>query len=197
VVVDIFFLAFLNNDSHAVHEIALTDVDAIRRSRNAESQQTGIHFLHLLLRLLGFRLISNRKCIILDNDARMNLTQFSVFTLTSWKSDDCPGFMALAGMHMLSSSYCWTFLCIWRQRERWSRNCLANSLASLPSPRYKRTYSWTSNGDSTSYGSKKEIIMKCKQEKNTFQQGFSTLRKATNVGTSICAWTFFRYSKHH
>lgn len=26
---------------------------------------------------------------------------------------------------------------------------------------------------------------------------YNTFRKATKVGTSICAWTFFRYSKHH
>lgn len=126
------FESSLGRQSHAVNEVALTDIDAVRRGSHAEPQQTGVHLLHLLFRFLWFGLLDTKRVISIR--LKTGKEADKCVTLTSWKSEDCPGLTALAGMHMLSSS-CWALRCCWRHLDLCSRNCLANSLASLPSPR--------------------------------------------------------------
>lgn len=80
-------------------------------------------------------------------------------TLTSWNSVGAFGFTAGAGLHKLST--CAWGLCAERHLLLFSKNCFANSVLCLLSPRYTRTYSFTSYGDSISR------------------------KKPTNVGTNI------------
>lgn len=64
-----------------------------------------------------------------------------IYTLTSWK---------LCELVVVLEVFSGRFESPERTLDRLSTNCDANSNASLPSPRYNRTYSLTSYGDSIS-----------------------------------------------